>query len=1476
MSYKVTPPDLKNSKSYELFKKELDIWEITTPVPEEKRGAVIAALLPNDCKLKKDLKDKFFESVNVQELASKDGLKLVKEFLDEELKEDDLEKQVRTWDEFEDCTRADQDIEDFLSNFDRAYKKAVGASSELTIPAPVRAFMVLKRSNISKTQRMLVMSKLDQSKPDKMFENICRELKIVLGRGPGANSVKDDSSGDIKVFKDMPSEDVLYAAGYVWRGGRGRGSNQGYHRGRGGGKGDRSIKDHSSKPYEKVKKRTNWPREDGKPSTCHHCGSIYHYLNKCPDRNEDVNITETEEAVEKVVLFTEDVRELSEFTREALNCAALDTCCSSSVSGKVWLDTYLESLDEIRRRQVKGPVRSDKLFKFGNNGRLPSQGSYKIPITLANKEVMLEMDVVESDLPLLLSKKAMKTAQMKIDLASDTVTVFGNKEKLITTTGGHYCMYLMNKPDNVENVFTNDVLAVDLLNLSEREQFKAVEKLHKQFGHTPREKFKTFLKEANVWSKKIESHLDNIMKSCEGCIKRLRNPDKPVVSMPMAKSFNEKVAIDLKVWKGKYILHMVDMWSRLTVSCFIDRKKPKEVINKLMEKWIAYYGIMGAVLNDNGGEFTSEEVKEVKDILNVVDLTTGAESPWQNGLCEKNHQIVDTMLERLIEDYPETPTNVLLSWSNMAKNSLQNVYGYSPHQLVFGCNPNLPNIMTNGLPALEGKTQSEIFAMHLNALHASRRAFIQTENCSKIKKALLSRVSTNNTIFTNGDRVWYKRERNGTWKGPAKVIFQDGKVIWVRHGSSAVRVSVNRIVKQGEELYDDSNKTPVEAHDNGAEVAEGTEYKEWGNKIVEIDDTDLDTRETLESYESIDNMLQKIDIDVDESEQLKDNYEGFTDATIITENNKRKRNDIDRDNSVQKRSRIFFPPSKGDKINLKKDDLIQIKLSDESEEIVARVLNRSKVNGKYYNYFNVYGEDGLERNVDLERIAFRKVTEEEANIVTIPKDKQNEDECRRAKETELRKLEDFDSFDVVDDVGQYRISTTWVLWNKGNEVRARLVARGFEETENVPSDSPTVDKCNIRLLLLIASSMGWVIETSDAKSAFLQGKQLERTVIISPPKEANVEKGKLWKLKVALYGLNDASLQFFFKCKDVLLSLGCTQSTFDPAMFIKHDSNGNLIGIIVLHVDDFLHAGNKDFRSKVSRKLENIFTMGKTEQKVFKYVGFDIEQEEEGIRVNMNNYAEEKIDIFDVDPTRALQQEESLTEEEKSQLRKTAGRIGWLGRGARPDLVFAQIEMSTKFLNGKVKDLIRASKLTRKVKSSEANFFIRRLGPVDGWTIEVSTDASLSNLNEGVDSVEARVILIRNEIGDCAPILWCANKIKRIVDSTLEAECLSLLSGLKEAIYLREVIEEIFNLREKEVPVKAIVDNKSTVDAIHSTAPVEDKKLRRDVARIKQMLNTKDVHSVSWCPGKEQLADCLTKRTASSFNLMKVFQSGRR
>lgn len=48
-----------------------------------------------------------------------------------------------------------------------------------------------------------------------------------------------------------------------------------------------------------------------------------------------------------------------------------------------------------------------------------------------------------------------------------------------------------------------------------------------------------------------------------------------------------------------------------------------------------------------------------------------------------------------------------MDWVLMAKKCMQSVHGYSPHQLVFGQNPNLPSVLTDRAPVLEGTTKSE-------------------------------------------------------------------------------------------------------------------------------------------------------------------------------------------------------------------------------------------------------------------------------------------------------------------------------------------------------------------------------------------------------------------------------------------------------------------------------------------------------------------------------------------------------------------------------------------------------------------------------------------------------------------------------------------------------------------------------------------------------------------------------------------------
>ena len=112
---------------------------------------------------------------------------------------------------------------------------------------------------------------------------------------------------------------------------------------------------------------------------------------------------------------------------------------------------------------------------------------------------------------------------------------------------------------------------------------------------------------------------------------------------------------------------------------------------------------------------------------------------------------------------------------------------------MFGQNPNLPNIMSDTLPALQGSTSSEVFAQHLNDLHAARVGFIQTVADERVRRALRNKVRASEQVFEHSDMVFYKREWKERWLGPGKMVFQDGKVMFVRHGGVFARVSPNRL-----------------------------------------------------------------------------------------------------------------------------------------------------------------------------------------------------------------------------------------------------------------------------------------------------------------------------------------------------------------------------------------------------------------------------------------------------------------------------------------------------------------------------------------------------------------------------------------------------------------------------------------------------------------------------------------------------------
>lgn len=180
--------------------------------------------------------------------------------------------------------------------------------------------------------------------------------------------------------------------------------------------------------------------------------------------------------------------------------------------------------------------------------------------------------------------------------------------------------------------------------------------------------------------------------------------------------------------------------------------------------------------------------------FNIELKTTAAYSPWSNGLLERhNHTLTDILLKVKKENECSWP--MALDWTLMAKNSLHNVHGYSPYQLVFGQNPNMPSVLTDKPPALESPTMNTWMAQHITTLHAARRAFTEAECSERIKRALRKQLRANDDRYETGDKVYYKRADCPQWKGPGVVIGQDGVVVFVRHGGTYVRVHHTRLRK---------------------------------------------------------------------------------------------------------------------------------------------------------------------------------------------------------------------------------------------------------------------------------------------------------------------------------------------------------------------------------------------------------------------------------------------------------------------------------------------------------------------------------------------------------------------------------------------------------------------------------------------------------------------------------------------------------
>ena len=86
-------------------------------------------------------------------------------------------------------------------------------------------------------------------------------------------------------------------------------------------------------------------------------------------------------------------------------------------------------------------------------------------------------------------------------------------------------------------------------------------------------------------------------------------------------------------------------------------------------------------LVDNGGEFNEDFHSLYENGKNCI-LTTAVELPWSNGLIGKKNSIAGYTVTKTMKD-AGCDLELALSWAVAVKNSLKNINGFSPSQLVY-------------------------------------------------------------------------------------------------------------------------------------------------------------------------------------------------------------------------------------------------------------------------------------------------------------------------------------------------------------------------------------------------------------------------------------------------------------------------------------------------------------------------------------------------------------------------------------------------------------------------------------------------------------------------------------------------------------------------------------------------------------------------------------------------------------------------
>jgi hypothetical protein len=453
--------------------------------------------------------------------------------------------------------------------------------------------------------------------------------------------------------------------------------------------------------------------------------------------------------------------------------------------------------------------------------------------------------------------------------------------------------------------------------------------------------------------------------------------------------------------------------------------------------------------------------------------------------------------------------------------------------------------------------------------------------------------------------------------------------------------------------------------------------------------------------------------------------------------------------------------------------------------------------------------------------------------------------------------------------------------NTISRFKARLVAMGNTQMKGIDyieTYSPVVKSQTLRIMLVIAARCNLLIEQTDVDTAYLNAT-LDRVNYMTMP-EGYEEYDKhgnrlILHLLKSLYGLHQSGREWYKLISSSLKDNGFEQAKTDPCLFIKKASIGN--AYILLYVDDMIiMASSQQDINDIKHNLRKNFSikeMGAAQN----ILGMLIECTAEGIYLGQPKYAMEILKSMDMilcspkhTPMVVGWEHDinslPLSPDRAKKYHSVVMKLAYLANQTRPDIAFTVNTLSQYQTDCREHDWKAVVHAVRYLRGTTDHglFYTLESNPfatlhtndtnfLDDTTFipEAYADASYAQ-EHGRKSRSGHVFMMAG-----AAITWFCKKQPVVALSSTEAEYYALSEAVKEALWLRQMLNEIeFRMND---PTVVHQDNLSTIAIAMN--PIQHQRVKHmdvKVHFLRDHLDKKDV-TLLYCPTEDMVADILTK-----------------